>query len=105
MLGVLVQVVVELPGLVADPEVVVLAGSVPDQRELRPERVGNDVVGVADEDRLVADPREPRNVFDHLRVVVGGQKRFVFTSIRHRKPPDEVSQPDVRRPLLFRILV
>jgi hypothetical protein len=86
-------------------EGVVLPCPVPDERQLRPERVRNGVGVVADEDRLVAYPREARDVFDHLRVVVGGQQHFAFTSIRHRKPADEVSQPNVGRPLLFRILV
>ena len=40
-----------------------------------PERVGHDVVGVADEDRAVADAREPGDVLDHLGVVVGGRGR------------------------------
>ena len=39
-----------------------------------PKRVRDDVVGVADEDRPVADPRVARDVLDHLGVVVGGQE-------------------------------
>ena len=61
------------PGDVAG-EVEVLLRPVADQRQVRPERVGDDVVGVADEDRAVAHAREARDVLDHLGVVVGGRR-------------------------------
>ena len=92
------------PGHVAG-EVVVLLRPVADPREAVPERVGDDVVGVADEHRPVADPGEAGDVLDHLGVVVGGQERLVLTAVVHRQPADEVRQPDVRRRLQLRVLV
>ncbi len=86
-------------------EVVVLLRPVADPREAVPERVGDDVVGVADEHRPVADPGEAGDVLDHLGVVVGGQERLVLTAVVHRQPADEVRQPDVRRRLQLRVLV
>ena len=92
------------PGHVAG-EVVVLLGPVADPREAVPERVGDDVVGVADEHRPVADPGEAGDVLDHLGVVVGGQERLVLTAVLHRQPADEVRQPDVGRRLQLGVLV
>ena len=53
-----------------------LGRPVADQRQVRPERVGHDVVAVADEDRTVAEARVARDVLDHLGVVVGGEERL-----------------------------
>ena len=44
-------------------------------------------------------------MLDHLLVVVAGQERLVVAAVGHRQPADEVGQPDVRRPLLLRVLV
>ena len=92
------------PGHVAG-EVVVLLRPVADPREAVPERVRDDVVGIADEDGPVADPREAGDVLDHLGVVVGGQERLVLAAVLERQPADEVRQPDVRRRLQLRVLV
>ena len=69
------------------------------------ERAGNDVVGVADEDRAVAQPRIARDLLDHLRVVVGREKRFAVAAVGHGDPADEIGHPDVRRAFLFGVLV
>ena len=76
-----------------------------DQREVGAERVGDDVVRVADEDRAVAHSREPRDVLDHLGVVVGRHERLPLVAVRHREPADEVGQPDVGGALLLGVLV
>ena len=89
---------------VAD-EVEVLARPVPDARQLRAEHVGHDVAGVADEQRAVAQAREPGDLLDHLGVVVGGQRGLAVAAVGHRQPADEVGQPDVRRALEFGVLV
>ena len=86
-------------------ERVVALGPVADRRQPRAEVVGHDVVGVADEDRPVADPREALDVLDHLGVVVGGQERLALAARRHRQPADEVGHPGERRPLELRVLV
>ena len=80
-------------------------GPVADLRQARPERLGDDVVGVADVERAVAKAREAGDVLDHLRVVVRGQECLVLGSVLHRQPADEVRQPDVRGLLLLRVLV
>ena len=72
---------------------------------MRREPLGHDVLGVADEDGLIAHAREARDVLDHLLVVVAGQERLVVAAVGHRQPADEVGQPDVGRPLLLRVLV
>ncbi len=55
-------------------EVEVLLGPVANHRQVGPEAVGDDVVGVADEERAVAQPRVAVDLLDHLGVVVGGQE-------------------------------
>ena len=92
------------PGDVAG-ERVMLPRPIPDQRQFRPERIRNDVGLIADEDRPITQPREPGNVLDHLRVVIGGQERLMITAIRHRQPADEVGHPHVRGAFLLRILM
>ena len=86
-------------------ERVVALGPVADGRQSRAEVVGHDVVGVADEDRPVADPREALDVLDHLGVVVGGEERLALAARGHRQPADEVGHPGERRPLELRVLV
>ena len=78
---------------------------VADPRQAVPERVRDDVVGIADEDGPVADPGEAGDVLDHLGVVVGGQERLVLAAVLERQPADEVGQPDVRGRLQLRVLV
>ena len=92
------------PGDVAAERVVAL-GPVADRRQPRPEVVGHDVVGVADEDRPVAQAREALDVLDHLGVVVGRQERLALAARGHRQPADEVGHPGERRPLELRVLV
>ena len=82
-----------------------LLGPVADHRQVGPERVADDVVGVADEDRPVADARVARDVLDHLGVVVGGQEALVLAAVGHRQAADEVGQPHVGGPLLLGVLV
>ena len=86
-------------------EVVVLLRPVADPGQLGAERVRHDVLRVADEDGPVADPREARDVLDHLGVVVGGEEGLVLASVLERQPADEVGQPDVGRRLQLRVLV
>jgi len=78
---------------------------VTDRRQTGAEVVGHDVVGFADEDRSVPKARETLDMFDHLGVVVGGQKRLAFATRRHRQPSDEVGHPRERRALQLRVLV
>ncbi len=77
----------------------------PDRGKVRAEPVGDDVVGGAHEERPVPHAREPGDVPDHLRVVVGGEVRLALPAIRHGQPPHEVGEPHIRGPLLLRVLV
>ena len=76
-----------------------------DRREARAQRVGDDVLRVADEDRPVADPGEPGDVLDHLGVVVRRQRRLALPAVRHRQEAHEVGEPDVRTTLELGVLV
>ncbi len=58
-------------------ELEVRLGPLADRRQVGPERVGHDVVGIADEDRAVAEAPVAGALLDHLGVVVGGQRRLV----------------------------
>ena len=82
-----------------------LADPVADQRQARAERVRDDVLRLADEDRPVADVREARDLLDHLGVVVRGQHGLALAALGHRQPADEVRQPAVRRALQLGVLV
>ena len=82
-----------------------LLGPVADGGQLGAEAVGDDVVGVADEDGTVADPRVAGHVFDHLGVVVGGQEGLVLAAVGHGQEADEVGEPDVLAPFQLRVLV
>jgi hypothetical protein len=91
-------VAVEVGGVEAGDvagEVVVVLGPLPDPGEVGSEPVGDDVVGVADEDRAVAHAGTARDVLDHLGVVVGGARGLAVAALRHRQPPDEVCEPGV----------
>jgi hypothetical protein len=70
-----------------------------------PKASGTTSSGVSDEDGAIADPREARDVLDHLGVVVGRQVRLVLAAVVHRQPADEVGQPDVGGRLQLRVLV
>ena len=59
-------------------EVEVRLGPLPDAGQPRPERVGDDVIGVADEDRAVPQPAVPGSLLEHLGVV----------GPRSARPPD-----------------
>ena len=82
-----------------------LLGPVTDQRQVGAERLGDDVVGIADVERTVANAREARDVLDHLRVVVRGQELLALPAVGHWEPAHEVGQPHVRGLLLLGILV
>ena len=82
-----------------------LLGPVANRRQLGAEAVGDDVVGVADEDGTVTDPREAGDVLDHLGVVVGGQEGLVLAAVGHREEPDEVGEPHVLAPFQLGVLV
>ena len=86
-------------------ERVVALGPIADVGQVGTEVVGHDVVGLADEDRAVADPREPLDVLDHLRVVVGREVRLALAAGGHRQPAHEVGQPGERGPLELGVLV
>ena len=92
------------PGDVAG-EVVVRLRPLADRRQPGAEGVRDDVVGLADEDRPVADRRPARDVLDHLGVVVRGQVRLALAAVGHRQPADEVRQPHVGGGLELRVLV
>jgi hypothetical protein len=62
----------------------VLLRPVADERELGAERVGDDVVGAADEDRPVPDAWVARDVLDHLGVVVRGHECLAVAAVGHR---------------------
>jgi hypothetical protein len=83
----------------------VLLGPVADRRELGAEGIGDDVLGISDEDGSVADPGEAGDVLDHLGVVVGGEEGLALAAVRDRQPADEVRQLDVRGRLQLRVLV
>jgi hypothetical protein len=57
------------------------------------ERAGDDIIGVADENRPIADTRIALNMADHLGVVVGGQPRLSRAAFGHRQVADEIGQP------------
>ena len=76
-----------------------------DHRQPGPERPRHDVVGVADEQRAVADRREALDLLEHLRVEVGGQERLALAALGQRQPADEVGQEHERRALVLRVLV
>ncbi len=82
-----------------------LLGPGADLRQVRPEPLGHDVVGVADEQRAVAHARVTGDLLDHLGVVVGGEERLTLTAVLHRQPADEVGQPHVSGALALRVLV
>ena len=86
-------------------EVVVLLGPVADWRQPWAERVRDDVVGVADEDGAVTDPRVAGDVLDHLGVVVRGHEGLAVAAVGHRQPADEVGEPGVGGAFLLRVLV
>ncbi len=86
-------------------EVEVLLRPVADEGEVGPEGVGDHVVGVADVEGAIAHPREAGDVLDHLGVVVGCEKGLPLPAVGHGEPADEVRQPDISGPLLFRVLV
>ena len=80
-------------------------GPFADRRQVRAKPVGDNVVGIADEDRPVADSRVSGDLLDHLRVVISRQVSFPLAAVGHRQPADEVGQPDIGRPLLLGVLV
>ena len=86
-------------------EVIVALGPVADHRQPGPEALGDDVIGVAHEQREVADLGVLGDVFDPLGVEVGGQETFPRVPTVHRQEPDEIAQPHVRHPLLAGVLV
>lgn len=90
----------DIPG-----EIEVLCRPVADRRQVASEGLRHDVVGIADEDRSVAQARVPRDLLDHLGIVICCKKFFGLPAVRHREPPDKIGHPDIRRTLLFRILV
>ncbi len=86
-------------------ELEVRLGPLADGRQVRSERVGHDVVGIADEDRAVTQPAVARPLLDHLGVVVGGQGGLVLATVGHRQPADEVGHPGELEVLQFGVLV
>jgi len=65
----------------------------------------DDIVGVAHEDRPVADPRVASDVLDHLGVVVRSQRCVLGWCAFGGEPTNEVGQPRERTPLKLRVLV
>ena len=86
-------------------EVEVALGPVADHRQLRPEALVDDVVGIADEERHVAHARVVGDVVDHVGVVVGGEEALALAAVLHRQEADEVGQPGKGDFLLSRVLV
>ena len=86
-------------------EVELPLGPVSDGRQAGPERVRDDVLGVADEDRAVAQAPEAGPLLEHLGVVVGGQGRLGVAAVGHREPADEVGHPREGEPLELGVLV
>ena len=83
----------------------VLLGPVADRRQLTAEPIRHDVIGLADEDRPIADPRVPSDVLDHLRVVVRREIGLSRSTVGHRQEADEVGQPHVLAALELGVLV
>jgi hypothetical protein len=83
----------------------VLLGPCSDVGQAGPERVGHDVVGVVDEQRVVAQTRVPRDLFEHLGVVVGGKELFAAAALWHGQVPDEIGEPGIGGPLEVGVLV
>ena len=77
----------------------------PDLRQPGAEALGHDVVGLADEEREVANPGEALDLADHLGVVVGRQLGLARSTLRRRQPAHEVGEEAVARGLQLRILV
>ncbi len=65
-------------------EVEVVLRPLADRREIGTERVGDDVFGIADEDRAITKPVVTRPLFDHLGVVVSGERSLGVTTVGHR---------------------
>ena len=86
-------------------EAEMLACPLRDRRQAGAEAPGDDVAGVADEERPVAQLRVARDVLDHLGVVVGGEERLALAAAGHRHDADEVGQPHVGRGLQRGVLV
>ncbi len=86
-------------------EVEVPLGPVADHRQLGAEALGDDVLGVADEQREIAHVRMVRDVLHHVGVVVGGEEALAFVALVHRQEADEVRHPGERHALLARVLV
>src|SRR6476469_1125032 len=85
-------------------EVEVLLSPFTNHGQIRAESLGHDVAWVPDEQRPIPRSAVPRDVLDHLGVVVGGQIRLARTAVWHRQPPREIAEPDVCRPFEFGIL-
>ena len=77
-------------------------GPLADRWQVRTEVVWDDVGRIAHEQREVAHTRKPRDLLDHLSVVVGGLELLVG---QHGQHPDEIGQPDIRRAFQFWILM
>ena len=80
-------------------------GPVADPGKVFAERVGDDVVGVADEDRSVTQASVPGPLLDHLGVVVGGDLGLARTPVGHRQPAHEVGHPGELEVLALGVLV
>jgi hypothetical protein len=76
-------------------------GPVADARQVGSERVRDNVVWVADEQRTIAHVWEAFDLLEHFGVIVGSESS-VFGL--HREPADEVGQPDVGRRLKLGVL-
>ena len=82
-----------------------LLGPVPDSGQIWAEVVGDDIVGVADEERAVPDPWVSGDVLEHLGVVVGSERNLRGWCVVGGEPADEVGQPGERAPLELGVLV
>ena len=76
----------------------------PDCGQTVAERPRHDVVGASTKIAR-SRTRKACDLFDHLGVVVGGQRRFALAAFGHRQPADEVGQEAERRRLELGVLV
>src|SRR5262249_8597681 len=77
-------------------EVEVLTRPGPDAWQPGSEREIHDIVGIAHEERTVTDPRQARDLLDHLGVAVRGPRGLARARALHRDPANEVGEPDER---------
>ena len=65
-------------------------------RQISSKRARNNVLGLADENRAIANTGMALDMLDHLGVVVGGKEGLMLSARSHRQESDEVGEPGER---------